>query len=289
MLKTERPLKSFQLHVDNFDLKSTLECGQVFRWAKVDRDEYLGVVGPSMLRIRQDKNKLIIRTQDTSASPSFVTSYFDLDLDLAYIYNTIRGDKYIESSLRRFKGLRIIRQPLWECLASFIISAYNNIPRIKGIIYNISRSFGGRLVLGDEVSYSFPSAEVLADSTPNQLRRCGAGFRTPFLKKTAQTFARGNLDVETLKTESYAQAKENLMQLDGVGQKVADCVLLYAIGRFEAFPVDVWIKRIVEKLYFKSRKTTDKRIREFAGEYFGEYAGYAQQYLYHYERSKGIK
>jgi len=289
VLKTERPLKSFQLHVDNFDLESTLECGQVFRWAKVDRTEYLGVVGPSILRVKQDKNRLFAQTQDPSVNPSFVTSYFDLDLDLAYIYNTIRGDKHVESSLRRFKGLRIIRQPLWECLASFIISAYNNIPRIKGIVYNISRSFGRRLVLGGEVNYSFPSAKVLADATSNQLRRCGAGFRAPFLKNAAQAITRGDLDIETLKTESYAQAKQNLMQLDGVGQKVADCVLLYSIGRLEAFPVDVWIKRIVEKLYFKGKKTTEERIREFAKEYFREYAGYAQQYLYHYERSKGIK
>lgn len=282
-------MKHFVIDAPDFNLAHTLECGQVFRWVEIGKNEYEGVVNQVIIRVRQKKSRLFVRSSDPHLGPSFIKSYFDLTLDLPYIYNKIGKDKYIIDAIKAFKGLRIIRQPGWECLASFIISAYNNIPRIKGIIHRICRCWGKRLVLGGSVNYSFPPPQLIARSAVERLRRCGPGFRTLYLKKAADAFLKEKLSVELLRKEPYLKAKEALMRLDGVGQKVADCVLLYSAGRFEAFPVDVWIKRIMEDIYFKGKKTPEGRIREFAMEYFGEYAGYAQQYLYHYGRSQGRK
>jgi N-glycosylase/DNA lyase len=282
-------VKSFSLYAPNFNLAHTLECGQVFRWDKVEKDEYEGVLGGSIVNIRQVKQRLFVNTSSQNLNPLIVRSYFDLTLDLPCIYNRIGKDKYIQSVIAKFKGLRVIRQPLWECLASFIISAYNNIPRIKGIIYNLCRCSGSRLVLGERVNYSFPAPQVFANFTLRRLKNCGTGFRASYLKKAAQAFLNGKISTEILKVGSYSGAKDRLMQLDGVGQKVADCVLLYSIGRLEAFPVDVWIKRIMQTLYFNGKETNENKIREFAGAYFGGYAGYAQQYLYHYGRSEKTK
>lgn len=282
-------MKSFSLDAPHFNLVHTLECGQVFRWDRISSGEYLGVAGSAIVIIRQQGSRLYVQSSDSSTTPLFIKSYLDLALDLPFVYNRIGKDKFIRAAIKEFDGLRIIGQPLWECLASFIISSYNNIPRIKGIIGNISRCFGKRLILGNRLDYSFPAPQALADSGCGRLRQCGAGFRAGFLKNTARAFLDRALCAATLKEMPYAAAKRELMQLDGVGDKVADCVLLYAAGKFEAFPVDTWIKRIMQKLYFGRKETSEKKIREFAGEYFGEYAGYAQQYLYHYGRTGGIR
>lgn len=282
-------MKYFCITAPNFNLAHTLECGQVFRWNKIGNNEYEGVIEQSIVRIRQDKERLFIQTsRRPSINPSFIKSYFDLTLDLPYIYNTIGKDKHIKAAIKRFYGLRIIRQPLWECLASFIISTRNNIPRIKKIINKLSECAGKRLVLNGVVRHSFPDAQAFANSTICQLKGCGAGYRAAYLKKTAQVFLEKKLCVEGLKGETYNKAKEELKQLKGVGDKVADCVLLFSVGKLEAFPIDVWVKRIMEKLYFNGKKTNENEIREFAKEYFGEYAGYAQQYLYYYARKSKV-
>jgi len=277
-------VKSFVIKAPNFSLRHTLECGQVFRWDKIGVNEYEGVAAGSIIRIIQKKDALFIRSSNSRLAPSFITSYFDLTLDLPYIYNTIGQDKHIRAAINRFRGLRIIRQPLWECTSSFIISAYNNIPRIKGIINNLCGCSGKQLFLGDRAGYSFPEPRFFAHSGSGRLRRCGTGFRASYLKSTARAFLEGKINLRLLKEKPYKEAKEILMRLDGVGPKVADCVLLYSVGKLEAFPVDVWIKRVMQTLYFNGRHVNENRIREFAGGYFGKYAGYAQQYLYHYAR-----
>ena len=288
-LRRLKNLKYFVIDAPNFNLAHTLECGQVFRWTRIKKNEYEGIVNRSIIRARQEKNRLFICSSDPHITPSFIRAYFDLTLDLPYIYNKIGKDKHIVYAIKAFKGLRIIKQPQWECLASFIISAYNNIPRIKGIIYRICRCSGKRLVSGASLNYSFPSPQLIANSTVNQLRRCGTGFRASYLKKAAKALLNGRISAEWLKKAPYPKAKEVLVRIDGVGQKVADCVLLYSAGRLEAFPVDVWIKRIMQDTYFDGKETSENKIRAFAAEYFGEYAGYAQQYLYHYERTKKVK
>ena len=277
-------MKSFVIKASNFSLSHTLECGQVFRWDKIGVNEYEGVIAGSIVKIRQEKDALFIRSSNSRLIPSFIISYFDLTLDLPYIYNTIGQDKHIKAAIAGFKGLRIIRQPLWECLSSFIISAYNNIPRIKGIIHNLCVCSGKRLVLGKCVYYSFPPPRLFADSSIGRLKRCGTGFRASYLKKTARAFLDGKISPRLLKEKPYEEAKKILMRLDGVGPKVADCVLLYSVGKLGAFPVDIWIKRVMQTLYFNGRQVSEDKIREFARGYFGKYAGYAQQYLYHYAR-----
>ena len=279
-------MKVFSLKAPNFNLSHTLECGQVFRWDKTGHNEYRGVLSCAVVRIKQDKGRLFIHSSSPDITPSFIKSYFDLNLDLPYIYNKIGKDKHIKGAIKQFNGLRIIKQPFWECLASFIISAYNNIPRIKGIIYRISRCSGQPIPFDGGVNYLFPAPEVFADYTLCRLRQCGTGFRAPYLKKSAQAFLEGKISLNVLRSRTHTEARDILMRLDGVGEKVAECVLLYAAGRLEAFPVDVWIKRIMEDAYFDGLRTGEKKIREFANSYFGEYAGYAQQYLYHYGRSR---
>ncbi len=282
-------VRTFRVSAPDFNLGHTLECGQVFRWDKISPSQYEGVVGPEIFRVRGEKEGLLIETSSPRLRPSYIKSYFDLTLDLAYIYNRICKDKHIKAAITKFKGLRIIRQPLWECTASFIISAYNNIPRIKGIVYNLSRCSGRPLILNGKVNYSFPEAQVIADLSISRLKGCGAGFRAPYLKKAARAFLTGSITAEDLHNRPYEEAKDILIGLDGIGDKVADCVLLYSARRFEAFPVDVWIKRVMECLYFKGKKASENNIRAFAREYFGEYAGYAQQYLYHYARCERVK
>lgn len=284
---------SFYLSVTDFSLAHTVECGQVFRWKKTGQNQYEGIVESSIIRIQQVKNRLIIHTSDSKITPSFIKSYFDLALDLPYIYNKIGKDKHIKTAIERFRGLRIIRQPLWECLASFIVSTNNNIPRIKNIITNICKCFGKPLMgsMGREY-YSFPDARLFVNSTPRQLERCGTGYRADYLMKSAQVFLEKRLNAEILEKMPYKEAKDYLMKNfhgGGVGDKVADCTLLFSINKFEAFPIDVWIKRIMEKFYFEGRQTDKKRIRAFAIDHFGKYAGYAQQYLFYYGREKGIK
>lgn len=276
--------KQFVIDAPDFNLTHTLECGQVFRWERIAKNEYEGVVNRAIIRLRQAENRLFVRSSDPSLNPSFIRQYLDLNLDLPCIYNKIGKDKYMKRAIKAFKGLRIIRQPLWECLASFIISAYNNIPRIKGIIHLISECSGSRIILDGSVDYSFPSPASIAASTADALQRCGAGYRAPYLKKAAKAFLKGEINAEALKKNPYPEAKEALMRLYGVGHKVADCVLLFSAGRFEAFPVDVWIERIIQDIYFNGKEIAHSEIRKFAEEYFGEYAGYAQQYLYHYGR-----
>lgn len=278
-------MESFYVDAPHFDLTHTLECGQVFRWGRIGNNEFAGVIGRSLVKVSQHNRRISVKASNSSITPSFIKSYFDLTLDLPHIYNKIGKDKHIRAALKKFDGMRIIKQPLWECLASFIISTYNNIPRIKGIIDNISRCSGDPVVLEGVTSYTFPGAQVFADSSMDRLIRCGTGFRARYLKETAELFLKKKLTVEMLKKIPYAEAKKELMRFPGVGEKVADCVLLFSAGKIEAFPVDVWIKRIIQDLYFKGRVIAEKKIRAFASEYFGEYAGYAQQYLYHYARS----
>ncbi|MCX5716488.1 MAG: hypothetical protein NTV07_06545 [Candidatus Omnitrophica bacterium] len=277
-----------RINAHHFNLSSSLECGQVFRWDKIGLNEYSAVLGRSIVKLKQVRNSLLIKASSPSITPSVIKAYFDLNLDLPYIYTKIGRDNNIKAAIRQYSGLRIIRQPLWECLASFIISTQNNIPRIRKIIEKLCQCFGEPVSDGGTVKYSFPEPGVLADLTARQLESCGTGYRAPYLIKTARDFVDKKISLGSLKKKPYIPAKEYLMQLAGVGPKVADCVLLFAAGKFEAFPVDVWIERVMEKLYFGGKKTTDEKIREFAGGYFGEYAGYAQQYLYYYAREKNI-
>lgn len=270
------------LPVSDFNLEHTLECGQAFRWEKFG-DFYVGVIHEAIVKVAFDGRRLTIETS-SPVNKKKIADYFGLNEDLPGIYKEIGKDPNIRKAIKKFHGLRILNQDRWECLASFILSSYTNIPRIKKMIAGLSKRFGKRLALDNIEAYSFPSAGQLAAADIRLLKKLGLGFRAAYIKDTAQNITSKKFDLDELEALNYDEAKKMLLFLKGVGEKVADCVLLFSLKKYEAFPVDVWIKRGIERLYFGGKITAPKKIAEFARERFGPYAGYAQEYLYHYLR-----
>ena len=256
--------------VRDLDLEQTLDCGQSFRWEKQNDGSFSGVAFGKYVNISLDGTDMIIK----NAAPEdekIWRKYFDLELD----YGKIRGDisklhPVLEEAARYAPGIKILRQEPYEALCTFIISQNNNIKRIKGIVARLCESFGDEI---DEGVYTFPTAERLAELTPDDLAPLRAGFRNRYIIDSAKKVASGEVDLELCKTADYEAARAELMKITGVGVKVADCTLLFGMHRVEAFPVDVWMKRAMEKL-FPGMSAND----------FGEYAGIAQQYIFHYSR-----
>lgn len=256
--------------VRDLDLEQTLDCGQSFRWEKQNDGSFSGVAFGKYVNISLDGTDMIIK----NAAPEdekIWREYFDLELD----YGKIRSDisklhPVLEDAARYAPGIRILRQEPYEALCTFIISQNNNIKRIKGIVARLCESFGDEI---DEGVYTFPTAERLAELTPDDLAPLRAGFRNRYIIDSAKKVASGEVDLELCKTADYEAARAELMKITGVGVKVADCTLLFGMHRVEAFPVDVWMKRAMEKL-FPGMTAND----------FGEYAGIAQQYIFHYSR-----
>lgn len=279
----------------SFNLELTLCCGQTFRWEKIGEWWY-GVVRDKVLKARQDGGIL----EFENASVDFVKEYFGLKDDLPLILSEITKDKHIEEAVKALKGLRILRQDPWECLISYICATYKNIPAIKRVLFTLSRKFGESTVLDEYAFYTFPTAEKLAEASLKELAECGLGYRAKYIFETARKVSSGEFKIESLKTESYEKARNRLLTLKGVGLKVADCVSLFALEKLEAFPVDIWIKRVILKHYAsrfekefigkvslkKSLTKTDyEKLSLFGRQHFGRYAGYAQEYLYHFERA----
>lgn len=270
-------------NVTDFNLKYTLESGQSFRWNRVE-DAYYGVVEGRILKIRQQGTTLQVESstaEDVSALAGYLHHYLDLGRDVPRLLAAVDNDAYIHRAIEKFWGMRILNQELWETLASFILSQNNNVPRIRGIIRRISEHFGEKLTLDRYVDYSFPRARALATADVDELLACGTGYRASYLRGAAQAVVSGELVLTQLKQLPYLEAKRELMQHKGIGEKVADCICLFSLGHLEALPIDVWIKRIFETLYLR-RQATHREIREFAQNYFGKSVGYAQQYLFHY-------
>ena len=278
-----------------FNLDVTLCCGQAFRWEKLGEWWY-GVVSDNILKIQQRNNKL----QFENASADFIKNYFGLNEDLTKILSLINKDEIIRKAIGSFKGLRILRQDPWECLISYICATYKNIKAIRQTLTTLCKKFGEELKLDGYSFHTFPPPEKLAKATIAELANCGVGYRAKYISRTAKKVQESGFDFECLKKTPYEEARNELLAFPGVGLKVADCVLLFSLEKLEAFPVDVWIKRVILKHYvsyfqkdFVKRisskngltKSEYKIINFFGREYFGEYAGYAQEYLYHYERT----
>ncbi len=204
--------------------------------------------------------------------------FFGLDQDLPGIAREIDQDPVIHQALQAHWGLRLIRQDPWECLASFILSAFNNIPRLTGMIEHLAVRFGGP-------AGGFPGPEALAKVSERALGNCGLGYRAPYIKEAASAVAGGRVDLHRLQGLEDEALRRALLTIPGVGQKVVECAMLFAYGRAGAFPVDVWIGRAMRAWYFRGKKVTDRRIREFARDHFGPDCGWAQQYLYCFARS----
>ena len=276
--------KTFE--VRDYDLAATLESGQAFRWRCTDK-AWEGVVGHRWVRLTQSGNEITAETVGNVRDWAWLDQYLMLDENIGEIVETFPDDVAMESSLRACKGLRLLRQPHWECLASFICSSSKQIVQIRQIVANLCDRYGDRLPSRSKLAWhSFPAPERLAECSEAELRDCKMGYRAPYVLGSAEMVAGGDVDLADLAELDCTSARRELMRLPGVGRKVADCVLLFGYGYQEAFPIDVWIGRGLRELYFPRRKPTRKRLEKFTATYFGPYAGYAQQYLFHYVRTK---
>ncbi|OGW86819.1 MAG: hypothetical protein A3C35_05335 [Omnitrophica bacterium RIFCSPHIGHO2_02_FULL_46_11] len=265
--------------VSDFNLAATIESGQVFGFTKNSGREYEGSLFGVSVRLKQERDLLRVATfEKSSISEAILKNYFDLNQDLTSVYQILSEDPRLAPALRAFKGLRIIRQEPWEALACFIISSNNNIKRIRGIWQNLSLAFSG-------TASQFPKAAEIFESKEAILRRLGLGYRAPFLLEAAKHVVRDPSFLAEIRKVDYQSAKSKLLELKGVGEKVADCVLLFGFQKYEAFPVDIWIERVMKKFYFRGRKVSERKIGEFARNRWGALSGYIQQYLYHAAKS----
>lgn len=254
---------------DNFNIDFTLDCGQSFRWVKDGNGDWCGIAGGNYLKLRQEGSDVILYNVSPDLYDAFWKEYFDLDRDYKSIIASY-DDESLKTACKEYPGIRILKQDEWEAICSFIISANNNIPRIKGIIERLCENFGEKT----ESGYTFPSAEVIAKLEIDDLAVIRSGFRAKYIIDAAQKISSGEVDIEKVKALPFDEAKQELLKIKGVGEKVAQCALLYGFGRIEAFPVDVWVKRIVEELYPDGLPQCIKGTE-----------GIAQQYLFHWRRN----
>ncbi len=319
-----KPAMEIFLPVRNYDLAATLDSGQAFRWQPCG-DSWIGVIGRRQVRLTPLRGGIRAETAGPVANWQWLRDYLQTDVDLAAVLKTFPSDEPMRDAVAACRGLRVLRQDPWECLASFILSSTKQIVQIRQIVALLCERFGepiarsaatwerrrdaGQLAAENRNSpaerqrsqdrarsashsdenhlfHSFPMAEQLAGATEAELRACKMGFRAPHLLAAARQIAGGQFDLERLRHLPQAEAREELMKLRGVGCKIADCVLLFAFGFDGAFPVDVWVERALHELYFPRRRVSAKRLQHFAATHFGSHAGYAQQYLFHYVRTK---
>lgn len=277
-----------ELSVECFNLKYTLECGQCFRWKCINENEYIGVIYDRVIRIKQNNKNLLIWSNNTENLEQVVREYFDLNKDYSAVEKKIaKIDANIAKSLEYSSGIRILNQPLFETIISYIISANNNIKRISRSVNDMSRMFGKEVEFEGTKYYLFPSLEELKNITMDDLLSLGTGFRARYIKKDIEYFIDNPDFLKDLINLDTIKARETLTSLSGIGPKVADCILLFSLKRGEVFPVDVWVKRIMEKLYFKEN-TSLKQIKEYAENNFLENAGIVQQHLFHNVRESNI-
>jgi N-glycosylase/DNA lyase len=275
-----RSMKSVAIAAPQFDLAVTLDSGQVFHWERAG-DGYVGTIREHGVYVEQRDGQLFV----TGVRAPEAAYYFALDHPLAAICAAFPDDIAMGAARDYCRGLRIIRQPIWECLASFITSSMKQVAHIRQMSRALRERFGTSREITGVCVYAFPSAERLAQATEQELRACALGYRAKNLLLTAQRVASGEADLEAWRALPDAELREQLCALPGVGAKVANCVMLFAYERLRAFPIDVWIERVLKERYFpRARNVTAKRLREFCDSYFGEHGGYAQQYLFHHAR-----
>lgn len=268
---------------DYFNIAGSLDCGQAFRW-NPDKDKMKGVVKGVPLTVFRNGDDVIIDGCDKEFYEGFLKGYFDLDFDYKALIDAYRDDERIVSGAEFAYGLRMLNQEKFETLISFIISANNNVKRIKGIVERICSAYGQEVADG---VYAFPTPEQLKDVRESDYSSLGAGYRASYLEGTVRAINDG-YDLEALCKLDYSGARKEIQKLKGVGPKVADCILLYSFGFRSAFPVDVWVKRIMEQLYFDGRETSKKAIEDFSKEHFGENAGILQLFLFNYARKMSL-
>lgn len=273
--------------VRDYDLEATLTSGQAFRW-EWREGGWNGVVGQRWVRLQSDAFSVRAATAEPVGDWRWLTEYLQSGLDLGRVIATFPDDEPLRAALMACRGLRLLRQEPWECLASFILSSTKQIVQIRQIVAVLCEAYGDPISApaGYGPAFAFPRPERLARCTEAELRRCKMGFRAGYLLATARLIVEGTPDLDRLKHGSLETARTELMLLPGVGRKIADCVLLFGFGFQTAFPVDVWVMKALRQLYFPKRRVTARRLREFSETHFGPNAGYAQQYLFHYMRTR---
>lgn len=273
--------------IKNFDPKHIFECGQAFRWEKKEDLSYDTIAFGKMLNVRKEDKDLILTNTNLEDFNNIWYKYFDLARDYDEIKDQLSKDPILEEAIEFGSGLRILNQDPFETIISFIISANNQIPRIKKSIEMISREYGNQGV-GEYPYYGFPTPQQLSMALPEDLRsKTKVGFRDKRIVETSKIIANGDINLDEIFNMTRDEGKNSLMTLPGVGPKVSDCILLFAFNKDEAFPVDVWVKRVMEHFYLKE-DTNVKHIGIHGAKIFGNLAGFAQQYLFYYARELGI-
>ncbi len=274
-------------NLSDFSLEHIFECGQCFRWDRLSDGSYIGVAHGKALKIIQNPDNSVTLFDTSQADfENIWYNYFDFDTNYTDIKTRLCTDDILKSAIGYGEGIRILNQELWECVVSFIISASNNIPRIKKIISELCRLYGDKIEYMQDTYYAFPTPEKIYSLSLSELAPIKAGFRDKYILAAAEAFHNG-LTQDSFSSLDYDDAKKELLKIKGIGNKVADCILLFGLAKRNSFPVDVWIKRIMEYCYFDEEQTNDT-IRSFAEEKFMDLGGYAQQYLFFYARENKI-
>lgn len=269
-------------YAEDFVPRHVFECGQCFRFEKLPDDSYTIVAKGKVINVSAKGDSIILKNTTDNDVADIWYDYFDLGTDYTKIKTRLSSDVHLQKSAQYGNGIRLLNQDVWECVLSFIISANNNIPRIQGIVEKLCQKYGEKINAFDSTYYSFPDAERLKDVKKEELAFLRAGYRDSYLCDAISKVVSKEVNIETLNELSTQEAKRELLKIKGIGNKVADCILLFGNRRREIFPVDVWVKRSVGTLY--SEEIGDMEIHSFAQKKFGDFAGYAQQYLFYYMR-----
>ncbi len=276
--------------IKSFELRDIFDCGQCFRWNEQDDGSYTGIIKNGVLNVKKEESNVIFSGLLNEDIEKVCNEYFDLNTDYELIKEKLSTvDDNLKKSIEYGEGIRILNQDLWECIISFIISANNNIPRIKKIIDRISENYGEGIIWNDKKYYTFPTEKELSKASVEDLRKLGLGFRDKRVYTTTKMILNKEVDLdEIIKLDNSNEIREKLLSLDGVGEKVADCIMLFSLKRFDVFPVDVWVRRVMNELYIKNEneeKVNKTEVRKIAEEKFGSLAGIAQQYLFYYRKN----
>ena len=272
----------------SIDIDNSINSGQVFLWEKQGSDWY-GIDGQDILKI--NKNGVIKSIRNLK------TDFFRKNDNMQEIIKSISKDKTVKEAVKEYEGLRLFRQDPFQCLISFIISSNSNIQKIKNSLEKITKKFGKKVKIQNKEFFLFPEPEKIANASINEIKSCGVGYRAPFIKEAAKMVILKQINFEYLKKCDYYEAKKNICLVPGIGNKVADCIMLFSLNKLNAFPLDTWMIKILEKYYSKEFKIKTKTITQKQYEllhekivnYFGPYCGYSQQYLFKMEREKKDK
>jgi N-glycosylase/DNA lyase len=276
---------SMEIAAPDFDLALTLDSGQTFHWNSLGAG-FVGTIGERAVYVEQCGDTLTFR----GANAKIIAHYFALDHPLPEICATLPTDPAMAAASNYCRGLRIMRQPCWECLATFITSSMKQVAHIRQMSRSLRERFGEARSLGKTIAHTYPTSERIATLSERELRACALGYRAKNLLATAQVIASGEVDLENLANLSDDELRAALCALPGVGAKVANCAMLFAYERLRAFPIDVWVERVLREKYFpRRRKFRPNELQTFSAKYFGEHGGYAQQYLFHHARKTAAR